>query len=129
MLPYVPFIKAVPNSLDESVTKNEELLKLLETNPIVNEQPLSLITSYNLLQMANKVETNAKELNIPLFICHGEADVVTDCNSSKCFYDVCGVHKAYKILKIYKGKGHLLFNEEPLVITDSMQWMMNLINT
>ncbi len=45
-------------------------------------------------------------IKLPLCICHGNDDKITDCDMSKLFYERCGCDINDKILKIYNGRGH-----------------------
>lgn len=57
-------------------------------------------------------------------ICHGDGDIVTDCELSKMFWRECGCDARDKTFKLYQGKGHLLYEEAPEIFEDSAQWIM-----
>lgn len=128
LLPCCPFAKLVPNNLMDTLTEDQHVQSLLDANPLRYDQLHSLCTAHTTLHTTFEVQRRAKELEMPILICHGDTDRVTDCEHSKMFMRECGAEEEDKTLKIYKGKGHLLFNEESDVFIHSVTWMMQRIS-
>jgi len=124
LMPCCPYCKMVPNGLESSLTEDKQLQQKLDDNPVIYLESLSLSTAHHLYQTTVQIDQRAKELKIPMFICHGDTDVATDPNMSKRYYEQCGCAQNDKTLQIYKGKGHLIYEEEPQVFTDTVEWMM-----
>eukprot|EP01084_Bolivina_argentea_P022451 41726_1 len=127
-LPCCPKIKVIPNKVIDALTKDKVLQQKVEDNPLKYEQSLSIITGYNLLRATQSIEANVKKLKIPMFICHGDDDMITDCKMSQAFYNNCGCDQQDKTIKIYEGKGHLLYGENPNLFSDVVGWMTKRMN-
>merc|ERR1712087_213459 len=99
-----------------------------EANPLRYDQSLPLCTGHNLLMTTLDIQKRAKELRMPIMICHGDNDCVTDCEHSKLFAKGCGCSEQDKTLRLYQGKGHLLYEEAPEVFEDSVEWMLQRVS-
>ena len=128
MLPCCPFAKLVPSNLEDTLTENQAAQQRLDANPLFYDQSLPLCTGHNLLQTTLSVQQRTSELRMPILICHGDKDCVTDCEHSRMFIKDCGCNEGDKTLKIYEGCGHLLYEEDPNVFADSVEWMMQRIS-
>eukprot|EP01083_Nonionella_stella_P007400 21392_1 len=128
-LPCCPRAKLIPNGVNpETLSRDAEIRKMLKTNPIRYDAPVSLMTAYNLLLATDTIAAHKHELEIPLFVGHGDDDQCTECECSKDLYHACGCEDEDKTIKIYQNKGHLLYSEDADVVEDSVEWMENIIN-
>ena len=118
------YAKLVPNALEENLTENELARRRMDENPLFYDQALPICTGDQLLRTTMSIQERVKELRMPIMICHGDKDIVTDCELSRTFYRKCGCAERDKTLKVYEGSGHLLYEEAPEVFRDSAQWML-----
>lgn len=127
LLPCCPYAKLIPNNIAETLTPDKELQKKHDDNPVIYYDNMALITGHNLLETTFRLQQKCKDLKLPLMIVHGDNDCVTSCDISKKFYDECGCTLNDKNIKIYPGKGHLIYEEEPKVFNDTTDWMLQRI--
>lgn len=115
--------------MEDNLTENEDIQRRWDANPISYDQPIPLCTANAMLMTASSIQERAKELRMPLMICHGETDIVTDCELSKAFYEECGCDEQDKTLNVYQGKGHMLYEEAPEVFSETVDWMSSRMTT
>eukprot|EP01083_Nonionella_stella_P028313 77970_1 len=128
-VPCCPKAKVIPNKVGAHLTRDKELELLLDQNPLRYQQAVSLTTAINLYNATIHIDKNAKNLKIPMWIGHGDDDMVTDCDMSEAFYHKCGCKNDDKTLKIYPGKGHIIYSEEPNIYQDATEWMLRRIES
>ena len=122
LLHLIPSARLISTGLDK-MSLNEEVQKVLDQDPILCSN-IALVTGLTLFVVTQFVEANAAKLKIPMLICQGCKDVVTNCDGCIQFFDKCDNIKAEdKEMKIYKDSGHMLWMEEPEMINDINQWI------
>ncbi len=143
-LPMCPRAKLLANDVSiENLTADENLRQRYSDNPVFYDQRLSFTTGYNLVTTAQTIEdmyTNTNQNNgrgndenkedmeallptLPMFLCHGDADKISDPKVSQLFYDNYGVKQSDKQFTVYKDRGHQLMEEEPNCMRDIGQWI------
>eukprot|EP00897_Mesotaenium_endlicherianum_P005458 jgi/Mesen1/4940/ME000247S04220 len=95
-------------------------------NPLAYKGKPRLGTAVQLLHTTDEIAAKLHEVNIPLLILHGGADLVTDPSISKALHE-CAISQD-KELKIYEGSWHGLIAGEPdevaqVVLQDIVNWL------
>ena len=87
-----------------------------------------IITSLELFKSTQYIENNVNKFKLPIWIGHGDDDNAPPYKQLKKFCENCGVDKKDLVFKIYKNKGHLLYDEEPEIIRDIALWIIQRID-
>ncbi|KAK7316188.1 hypothetical protein VNO77_35008 [Canavalia gladiata] len=123
----LPKRKLVPQK-DLAEAAFRELKKKEQTayNVIAYKDKPRLRSAVELLKTTQEIEERLKEVSLPLFILHGEADTVTDPSVSKALYEKASCSD--KKLKLYKDAYHSLLEGEPdeiitQVFGDIISWL------
>ncbi len=118
------FPKAKMLQLDASgVSRDPEVVSRYMQDPLISKDKLS---AHFLVEMTNTMDellSRAGEVNVPIRIMHGTADVMTAPSGSQAFYDACQSQE--KELKFYEGLYHEIFNEpeQNEIIAECVTWM------
>jgi alpha-beta hydrolase superfamily lysophospholipase len=104
-------------------SRDPEVVKENETDPLVFQEPGPARTASRLLSALNTLSERMEEVSTPVLVLHGTADVVTDPEGSKAL--VQRARATDKTLKLYDGLFHDLLHEpeKARVIADVTQWL------
>ena len=124
--------KALPNlgllALDSSgISRDEnEVQKYLE-DPLVISKKVDMKSIVELDAALQNTFANAKNVELPVLIQHGEADIITNPQGSKDFFEK--ISSTNKAIKLYPELFHEIFNEpeRDQVLNDLYHWISNAI--
>jgi alpha-beta hydrolase superfamily lysophospholipase len=111
------------NELDVAdLTHNLEIVELQRNDPY-NHGKISTRAFVEFINTQKEVLEKAKYLKMPILIMHGDKDKLAALSGSKDFYAAVGSKE--KLLKIYEGFYHEIFNEldRDRVIKDLVKWL------
>ncbi|RDX61879.1 Caffeoylshikimate esterase, partial [Mucuna pruriens] len=123
----LPKHKLVPNKdLAEAAFRDLKKREQTAYNVIVYKDKPRLQSAVEMLKTTEEIEQRLKEVSLPLFILHGDADTVTDPSVSKALYEKASCSD--KKLKLYKDAYHALLEGEPdevitQVFGDIISWL------
>ncbi|KAH1099849.1 hypothetical protein AAZX31_13G032600 [Glycine max] len=123
----LPKHKLVPNKdLAEAAFRDLKKRELTAYNVIAYKDKPRLQSAVEMLKTTEEIERRLKEVSLPLFILHGEADTVTDPSVSKALYENASCSD--KKLQLYKDAYHGLLEGEPdeiitQVFGDIISWL------
>ncbi|XP_061359261.1 caffeoylshikimate esterase isoform X2 [Gastrolobium bilobum] len=106
----LPKHKLVPQK-DLAEAAFREKKGLTAFNVIAYKDKPRLRTALEMLNTTEEIERRLNEVSLPIFILHGEADIVTDPSVSKALYEKASCSD--KKLKLYKDAYHALLEGEP----------------
>lgn len=124
---FAPTLAIVPTAdLVEKSVKVEEKKAIGLMNPMRYTGKPRLGTVVELLRVTDYVSSRLRDVDLPLIVLHGSADVVTDPEVSKGLYEKAKSDD--KSIKIYEGMMHsLLFGETDenveIVRSDILAWL------
>jgi len=105
ILPKLPIL-----ALDAScVSRDPNVVEKYMSDPLINKDKLSAGFLTQMLVAMNECKDRASEINLPIRIMHGSADVMTATAGSELLHRQ--VSSNDKELKIYEGLYHEIFNE------------------
>eukprot|EP01083_Nonionella_stella_P105826 304645_1 len=105
-------------------SREDELTQLIDDNPIAYpHKHVSLRSAVASLHVVDFIEKNTKEFKTPLLLCQGDDDLLTDPAGAIRFCKECGCDENDKEIKIYQGKGHVLWKEVPTMLDDAIDWI------
>ena len=110
--------------LDTSaLSRDEGVVRAYESDPLVYHGKVKARLGAELLSAGPYVLARAEHINhLPLFIMHGDADAIADAAGSRALYEAALTDD--KILKLYPGFYHELFNEpEAGPLEDVLEWL------
>ena len=119
-----PF-RPMPASEPAILSRDREVNKQFEIDPLCNNTRTQLGFVRELLLAADATRSRASELTLPLLFMHGEADQLTSPLGSQYCYDHAA--SADKTLKFWPDDHHEIFNE--LNKTEVIAYMLNWLNT
>jgi alpha-beta hydrolase superfamily lysophospholipase len=104
-------------------SRDPEVVKDNETDPLVFQQGGPARTASRLLAALNTLSERMEEVTTPVLVLHGTADTVTDPEGSKALVE--RARSTDKSLKLYEGLFHDLVHEpeKARVIADVVQWL------
>ena len=105
------------------VSRDPAEVELYVNDPLVHHGKMSSRLIAELMLAMRVTLAAASEIEVPLLIMHGEADVLTSPSGSREFYTHAA--SADKTLKLYPGLYHEIFNEpeKDKVLTDMTDWL------
>jgi caffeoylshikimate esterase len=124
---YFPLAQMTPlPSIAEKCFKRKDMLARALSCPLVYRRPPRLSTALAMITATNDISSRMKDLNHPVLIIHGGADVVTCPKISRALYDNCS--SSDRTLRIYDGCWHSLLIGEPLekaeeIFSDIVTWL------
>lgn len=110
--------------LDASqISRDPQVVQDYLDDPLVHKGKASARLVVEIFQNMERVERERQKITLPILVMHGEADAMTTSEGSELFFG--GVGSPDKVLKIYKGLYHEIFNEpERLeVMGDLAAWL------
>jgi len=122
-----PAAKIVPvRNMDELVFRSPEKVIEAKEHPLKYRGKPRVATALQLLQWTDYVEGAMKDISIPMLIMHGEADKITDPQSSRFLYQRAATKD--KTLNMYPGAYHALLVGEPAadaakIWNDVIRWV------
>ena len=123
----LPKHKLVPNKdLAEAAFRDLKKREQTAYNVVAYKDKPRLKSAVEMLKTTEEIERRLKEVSLPLFILHGEADTVTDPSVSKALYENASCSD--KKLQLYKDAYHGLLEGEPdeiitQVFGDIISWL------
>jgi acylglycerol lipase len=104
-------------------SRDPEVVKENETDPLVYQQGGPARTASRLLSALNMLSERMEEVSTPVLVMHGTADTVTDPEGSKALVE--RARSTDKTLKLYDGLYHDLLHEpeKAQVMADIVQWL------
>ena len=104
-------------------SRDPEVVKENETDPLVFQQGGPARTASRLLSALNTLSERMEEVSTPVLVMHGTADTVTDPEGSKALVE--RARATDKTLKLYEGLYHDLLHEpeKAQVLADIVQWL------
>ncbi|KHN07525.1 Monoglyceride lipase [Glycine soja] len=123
----LPKHKLVPNKdLAEAAFRDLKKREQTAYNVVAYKDKPRLKSAVEMLKTTEEIEQRLKEVSLPIFILHGEADTVTDPSVSKALYENAGCSD--KKLQLYKDAYHALLEGEPdeiitQVFGDIISWL------
>lgn len=110
--------------LDTSgLSHDEEVVKAYNADPLVFHGKITASISGGMLRAMLRVNEEAGEISLPLFILQGGADKIVDPSGAKLLYDKAGSND--KTLRIYDNLFHEVHNEPERVtmFNDLQAWL------
>ena len=100
----------MPAGLDTDKLSNDKaVVEAFKADPM-NHDMISVSMGFSLLGDGDdKLIPSAETVTLPIFLAHGEDDVITAPQGTKDYYEKCASQQ--KTLKIYPGMLHELHNE------------------
>lgn len=93
------------------LTNDKNVVAAFKSDKLTHDM-IGISLAFSLLEDGQKrVIPSAKNMMLPVFLGHGEKDVITDPNGTKDYYENCASKD--KTLKIYPGLLHEIHNEAP----------------
>ncbi|KAL5153341.1 Caffeoylshikimate esterase [Glycine soja] len=123
----LPKHKLVPNKdLAEAAFRDLKKREQTAYNVVAYKDKPRLKSAVEMLKTTEEIEQRLKEVSLPIFILHGEADTVTDPSVSKALYENASCSD--KKLQLYKDAYHALLEGEPdeiitQVFGDIISWL------
>lgn len=121
---HLPFIKS-----DGTLkTDDQRIIKETLSDVRVYQGALRIGTGLAFLTGVENINKDVGKLNVPLRICHGDADRITLCDASVDFIGRADNSKGDKSLKIMEGVNHVMLADKPTVLSDTvvkdaLSWM------
>uniref|UniRef100_A0A5B7BDN6 Putative caffeoylshikimate esterase isoform X1 n=1 Tax=Davidia involucrata TaxID=16924 RepID=A0A5B7BDN6_DAVIN len=114
--------KDVINSAFKDPVKRQEV----RGNKLIYQDKPRLKTALEMLRTSMSLENSLREVTLPFFVLHGEADTVTDPEVSRALYERASSRD--KTIKLYSGMWHGLTSGEPddnieIVFSDIIAWL------
>ncbi len=105
------------------ISRDPAVVEAFKNDPLVCHGRFPVRTGAEILRAADRLQTDAHRLTLPLLILHGTGDFVTDPKGSRTFIDRAG--STDKTLKLYAGLYHEIFSEpeRELVLADLLAWL------
>jgi alpha-beta hydrolase superfamily lysophospholipase len=105
------------------VSRDPEVVRAYVSDPLVHHGKMSARLIAEMMAAMRATLASAGEIQLPLLIMHGEADVLTSPAGSREFY--AHAASADKTLKLYPGLYHEIFNEpeKETVLADMTDWL------
>lgn len=116
------------NGLDvNTISRDPEVVRAYSNDPLVNSK-ISARFGSQFLACIDRVQSNAANIDVPLFMFHGEADQIIPVQGTLQFFDK--ISFADKKLKTYPGGFHEPHNDlqKQEVFQDVEQWLNEHIN-
>jgi alpha-beta hydrolase superfamily lysophospholipase len=110
--------------LDASeISRDPQVVKDYIDDPLVHSGKISARLVVELFATMAELRQRRAELQLPVLVMHGEADVMTPASGSQAFFD--GVGSLEKTLRLYPGLYHEIFNEpeQAQVIGELGDWL------
>lgn len=104
------------------VSRDSRVVEAYRADPLVHHGKLSARFVCELFSTMQRVQEQVAQIQLPLLLMHGEADVMTAPSGSVFVYENAG--SADKTLKLYPGLYHEIFNEpeREQVLADLGSW-------
>ena len=119
LVPTLPMIGLDP----AGVSRDPEIVRAYVSDPLVHHGKVSARLVAEMMAAMRATLAGANDIELPLLIMHGEADVLTSPTGSRELH----AHAASddKTLKLYPGLYHEIFNEpeKDAVLTDMTDWL------
>lgn len=109
------------------LSHDQNVIEAYKKDPLVHGK-VSFQMGLNLFNLGSALIQKAHLITIPIFMIHGDADGITDCEGSKEFYSKLTTPN--KEIKIYPGLFHEMMNELPkdrdIVLKDIKNFILSL---
>lgn len=111
------------------VSRDPAVVKEYSEDPLVNHGKMSARFVSELFYAMHLVQDQARQIELPLLVMHGEGDTMTAPSGSQFLYDNVGSQD--KTLKIYPALYHEIFNEpeREQVFADLLAWIEERLET
>ena len=105
------------------VSRDPEVVRAYVSDPLVHHGKMSARLIAELMATMRATLAAAPEIELPLLVMHGDADVLTSPSGSQAFH--ARASSGDKTLKLYPGLYHEIFNEpeKAAVLTDMTDWL------
>ena len=92
-------------------------------DPLVHNGKITTGLGIEMLDAMDEAIANAGDITLPVYIAHGQADMMAGPEGSQAFFDALGTED--KTLDFWPDLYHEIFNEpeSPEVITRYMDWL------
>ncbi|KAA8549157.1 hypothetical protein F0562_000841 [Nyssa sinensis] len=123
----IPRWKIVPTKdVIDSAFKDPVKREQIRSNKLIYQDKPRLKTALEMLRTSMNLEDRLREVTVPFFVLHGEADAVTDPEVSRALYERASSRD--KTIKLYGGMWHGLTSGEPddnieIVFSDIIAWL------
>lgn len=120
---FAPKFPLVPSLSADALSTDPQTVRDYDADPLNYRGSWRIGLAAELLKVSEELQSRAKELTLPLFVIHGEADEITP---------IAGAHTIYnrasstdRTLKTYPGMRHEIFNEleRETVFADLRGWL------
>lgn len=91
------------------ISRIQEEVQKYQTDPLVYQGNIPARTGYELYQLMQTIQQEARGFSLPVLIIHGDADRLTNPNGSREFFEK--ISSEDKTLKIFPGGYHELLND------------------
>lgn len=120
VIPTVPLIPALGS---ETLSTDRAVAEAYDADPLVYRGAWRVGMATLLLKTAQTLRPHLQQIKIPLLIMHGAEDEITPVSGAMTVHD--NVASADKVLYIYEGMLHEIFNEQDKaqVFADLLAWL------
>jgi len=105
------------------ISRDPAVLAACANDPLMSQDKFTARLGVELLKAMRRVQAQAHEITLPFIVLQGGADPIVDPSGAQWFYDNAG--SEHKVLKIYPGLYHEVFNEpeRAVVLKDMEEWL------
>ena len=108
----------------DAVSRIPEVVAAYENDPLNNHKKINARTGEQMTNAVQGIRPCLRELTLPLYIFHGDADALVPCSASTFLHEQCSSED--KTLTIYPGGYHELMNdlEQEAVLASLGNWIV-----
>lgn len=125
---FMPSVTLDANLDISFLSHDQSVIEAYKKDPLVHGK-VSFQMGKNLFHLGAALMNKARLIKVPIFMTHGDADGITDCEGSKEFF--ANLVTPNKELKIYPGFFHETMNEIPeyreVVLNDMKKFILSLV--
>ena len=105
------------------ISQDKSVVKAYLEDPLVYQGKIRARLGVEIIEAMDAANRQSPDIHLPILVMHGTADPISDPESSKILYQ--NASSADKILKLYEGYYHEIFNEpgREQVFTDMESWL------
>jgi alpha-beta hydrolase superfamily lysophospholipase len=107
----------------EGISQDKSVVNAYVNDPLVYRGKIRARLGVELIKAMDIVNRQTSEIHLPILVMHGSADRLSDPKGSEMLYQKAS--SADKMLKVYKGYYHEIFNEpgREQVLADIESWL------
>lgn len=125
ILIFLSFSAPVPDLIDKCFKSRDALIEA-RLDPLAYQKSPRLQSAVHMMRATDQIAVSMEELQTPVLILHGEADVITCPEISRELYNRCS--STDKTLKVYPDCWHNILAGEPQetrqkVVDDIISWL------